>query len=810
MKIILKHILRNIKEKKGRSLLIIISLMIASCVFILNLTIPNQIIEANTNRLKEQIGKSDLMLASYDNFNINDLKVNKEEIKYVGVNQLDIIHKDKTLIIYGSDTKKCNELKLLDEDILLKDNEILISKQTAEKYNYKENDNIKIEINDKHYELKIKKILENKGLLSFKTLSGIVNENTFKNLTGIEENKYSSYYIDIENDEKIEEVKDYIRDNNSKDYFVEKLVDEEKIADSNSYTQIILLIIFVMATIMIFFVVNTLNKMIVLERMPVIGTFRSIGASKKKMNLLLVLENIMYGLFGGILGAVASIVINNLAVKLLLGGQEISTNIEISKLLLGIIFSTILEILMSITAIIKSNKYGIKDIIFEDRNSKYKVSKRWTFISVIAIVISISIYLFADDSNVLVDLVSLILFWVGIAGLIPFIMMIFSKIICNFAKKINNGSLIIAAKNLENNKLLISSTKLVVISISIMLVILNVSWTFNESLTAYKVQFEDYNIDVRDTSKEYIEYNKLSKVANVEKVHFVFMYANDDMTFNDKKFVVNPIVLGMKEERKDIKELNYKISDLKDDEILMDEVFLEQNNLNIGDTIDFVIKSKNVKLKLKIVGTVNSYWYSLQREIIVVNENTYINNISRAPFQLYIQANENSDLKEVISDIEKEMKEPDAIVQTIDESVEAMKKQINTIMSLFYIIIGLALTLAFVGIINNQLISFMERTRELAVLNSVCMSKWQIIKMLILENVVSNLIACVIGLAVSIMSVNLMGMLLNGIRMYTEMSYNYQIGFIVVGSILTILLATVILPIKKLKKINIIESIKYE
>ena len=303
---------------------------------------------------------------------------------------------------------------------------------------------------------------------------------------------------------------------------------------------------------------------------------------------------------------------------------------------------------------------------------------------------------------------------------------------------------------------------------------------------------------------------KKQKIDNVKKVHIVFMYSNDDMTFNDKKFVVNPIVLGMNEERKDIKELNYKISDLKDDEMLMDEVFLKQNNLNIGDTIEFAIKNKNVKLKLKIVGTVNSYWYSIQREIIIVNENTYINNISRTPNQLYIQANENSDLKEVISDIEKEMKEPDAIVQTIDESVEEMKKQINTIMSLFYIIIGLALTLAFVGIINNQLISFMERTRELAVLNSVCMSKRQIIKMLILENVVSNLIACVIGFALSIMSVNLMDMLLNGIRMYTEMSYNYQIGFIVVGSILTILLATVILPIKKLKKINIIESIKYE
>ena len=128
MKIILKHILRNIKEKKGRSLLIIISLMIASCVFILNLTIPNQIVEANKNRMKDAIGKSDILVASFENFNINDLKVNKEEIKSVGVNQIGLIHKDKTLIIYGSDIEKCEELKLIDDEIDLNDNEIIIKK----------------------------------------------------------------------------------------------------------------------------------------------------------------------------------------------------------------------------------------------------------------------------------------------------------------------------------------------------------------------------------------------------------------------------------------------------------------------------------------------------------------------------------------------------------------------------------------------------------------------------------------------------------------------------------------------------------
>ena len=813
MKIILKHILRNIKEKKGRSLLIIISLMIASCVFILNLTIPNQIIEANTKRLKEQIGKSDIMIMGYDNFSINDLKLNNEEIKYVGVNQLGLIHKDKTFIIYGSDTKKCNELKLINEDIELADNEIIISKQTAEKYSYKENDIIKVEIEEKQYVLKIKKILENKGLLYFKSLSGIVSDATFNNMMDIEEgekDKYISYFIDVVNDEKVKDVEDYIRDNNSKDYVVEKLVDEEKIAENNYYTQMILIIIFVMATIMIFFVVNTLNKMIVLERMPVIGTFRSIGASKKKMNSLLVLENIMYGLIGGVLGAIASIAINNLSVKLLLGGQEINTNIEISNLIFGVIFSIILELLMSISSIIKACKYSIKEIMFENKNSKYRISKRWTVIGLIVTVVSIGMYFLADDSNVLIDLLSIILFWVGIANLIPIIMMILSKIICLFAKKINNGSLIIAAKNLGNNKLLISSTRLVVISIAIMLVILNISWAFNETLESFKLQTSDCDIFVRGTTKEYEEYNKLLNIDKIEKVSNVFMYSNDDMTFDGKKFDINPIILGRKETKSDVKELDYEIKDLKEDEILMDEIFLKNNKLKVGDIIDLNIKEKNVTLKLKIVGTVNSYYYSTDRAIIVINEKTFIDNISRAPFQLDLKVKDNSDMKEVISNIERELKDPDVIIETVDEFIEDQKSQIGTIMSLFYIIIGLALVLSFVGIINNQLINFMERTRELAILNSVCMSKWQIIKMLILENFVSNIVACIIGFIVAIMSVNLIGMVLRGIKLYTEINFNYKMGFMIVGGILIILIAAVVLPISKLRKINIIESIKYE
>lgn len=810
MRIIITHILRNIKEKKGRSLLIILSLMIASVVFILNLTIPNQIVETKAKQSRDAIGKSDVLVASYVPFNINDIKLSNEESKIVGVNDLYTIHKDKTLVIYGTDIKEASNINLIDNIDLL-DNEIIISKTTADKYKYKLNDIITIDLMDSKYELKIKDIVEAKGLLSFKSLSGIINNDTYNKITSDESNKYRTYYIDVLNNEKVDDVKKYIQDNNDKkEYMVEKIVDEEKIREDNYYTQFILLVIMIMATIMIFFVVNTLNKMIVMERMPVIGTFRSVGASKFKMNMLLVLENSIYGLLGGSVGALVSILINNFAASMLTG-TTIKASVPVNNLISGIIFTICLEVFMSLASIIKSNKYSIKEIMFEGKNSKAGFNIKESIISFILILLSIITYFVIVDTNSLLSALSLIMFWVGIAYFIPTMMLFLSKIICGIAKMINSGSLLMAGKNLGFNKLLISSTRLVVISTSIMLVIVNISMSFNSMIDSYKVQFSGYDGTIRDISKKYNEYASINNVDNVKNIEYTFMYSNDDIIYNDGKTLdAGPMFLGMDKSNPSIKQLDYKINDLKDDECLFDEILLKNNNLKVGDIIDFYLKTQDSHIKVKIVGTVNSYYMSTQREIVVLTDDVFKQKITEVPFSIEFSVNDNNKVRDTIELMERELKEPDITIWTIDDFCNIQRKNINSFMSLFYIIIALSLILSFVGIINNQLISFMERTKEIAVLNSICMSKSQLRRMLVIENITSNIVACAFGFGVSIMSLRYMNKLMYGIKMYTDVQYQYNVGLMIMGIVLVVLLSTVIVPIKKMKKINVVEAIKYE
>ena len=50
------------------------------------------------------------------------------------------------------------------------------------------------------------------------------------------------------------------------------------------------------------YIISTSFKVITRERLPLIGTFRSIGATRRMTNLVLLAESIMYGIIGGILG----------------------------------------------------------------------------------------------------------------------------------------------------------------------------------------------------------------------------------------------------------------------------------------------------------------------------------------------------------------------------------------------------------------------------------------------------------------------------------------------------------------------------
>jgi putative ABC transport system permease protein len=76
--------------------------------------------------------------------------------------------------------------------------------------------------------------------------------------------------------------------------------------------------------------------------------------------------------------------------------------------------------------------------------------------------------------------------------------------------------------------------------------------------------------------------------------------------------------------------------------------------------------------------------------------------------------------------------------------------QINQILVLFYLLLALAVIIAFIGIINTLALSVLERIRELGLLRALGMTRSQIQSMIRWEAIVIALLGAVLGLIVGI------------------------------------------------------------
>lgn len=817
MSIILKHILRNIKKHKMRSILIFFALLVSTCVLIIDIVLPDELYIKIEDTYKTVYGNTDIQINTVEEFDISEMKFNDIEYNYVGINEITGLNeKEKPTTILGIDIEKAKKFKLLGDDVsTLNSNEVVISEYSAKEKKYKKGDKIKINYKDIDYEFIIKDIINKKGLAAIEQendmfITSIVNINNIKN-----DNKYTSVFIDVKDDNKIDDLYNYLKDNND-NYNIHKTIDSDELKEEISFVRYLMTLIFFMSTIMIFFVIGSLNKIMLAERIPVIGTFRSVGADRKKMNRILLLENAIYGLFAGFFGSIAGIYLDRFVSKKFIStdGVELSSksvNISFKLVIIGILFAVLLQVFITAKEIIRTNKKPIKTLIFNTQNSRYKIRKVRTIVGFILIILAFIVHILNTKINILLTMLSLVLLSVGIANIVPYLMQKVSKFLAFIFKKIGWSTGIIASKNIGYNKMIISSSRLIVVSLSLLSTIILVSNSFTKIFTSFREVTKDYNIIIQNVNKNREKYDKLIDIDGIKDVNYLFYYYDEDITYNDgKKFSTLPIVYATLYDTKYVVSDKYKAKDLKDGEMLIDEKVAFKNNIKVGDILKIKYGTKNKEFEYKVIGFCDSTYFTTNRNVIVINYDHFIKELTDIPRQVHIVTEDNVDLESMKETLKDEIKEVNLSVKTVKEYIDMQEQQADSIMSIFYIILGLSVTLSFIGIVNNQVISFIQRRRELAVLNSTCMSKSQLRKMLFIETVLANFIASIFVLITSYASIIFINYFMQGIDMYITVSYNFVSVLKFVGIVYIILLFTLIIPIRKLKKMNIVNEIKYE
>lgn len=397
-------------------------------------------------------------------------------------------------------------------------------------------------------------------------------------------------------------------------YSVSAVVNEAQIAaDARQKSMPFFLISFFSLTMSVF-IIYSIYKVITLDRLPVIGTFRSIGATQKAVTQILLLESGLYGILGGLIG----IPVGTLVLKLILQGmgQSLSQGIEIPIVIspFSIIFSFAVAVVVSLLSawmpVSRASRLPIKDVVLGSVEEK-QVPQRFILVAgVVLFVISIILPKLASGNMLYLaggfSLLGLIAATILIVPLLTNLMAMGLERIYG-AVLGNTGRL--AARNMRDNKNTVQNITLFFISISAVIAITVVG----NFVTTY-ISDVFNGAELQGFADGYMEQEFIDQVKEmdgIEKVLPLYVYKNqmqaNGMTLSrleatDRLDWFGPMLaLNYTEKRMEEQAISAFAGERA---VLLSESCMDRTGFAVGDTLSLATGSGQADYK--VVGSFKS------------------------------------------------------------------------------------------------------------------------------------------------------------------------------------------------------------
>ncbi|WP_461461820.1 ABC transporter permease [Methanobrevibacter sp.] len=174
-------------------------------------------------------------------------------------------------------------------------------------------------------------------------------------------------------------------------------------------------------------------------------------------------------------------------------------------------------------------------------------------------------------------------------------------------------------------------------------------------------------------------------------------------------------------------------------ELIIGDIYAEDNDYKIGDTID--VDGED----FEIVGIIETgdqsmaggVFTSISKVGELMDDEDSITNI-------YVKVKKGADAQEVADRIDAKYGDDIKTITSIME-MEQMANMLNMLQGTTWAISLLAIIVGGLGIINTMLMSVFERTREIGVLKAVGWSNTKILTMIVGESLVITIVSAIIG-----------------------------------------------------------------
>ena len=245
---------------------------------------------------------------------------------------------------------------------------------------------------------------------------------------------------------------------------------------------------------------------------------------------------------------------------------------------------------------------------------------------------------------------------------------------------------------------------------------------------------------------------------------------------------------------------------LKSGEIAVDDEFAADHDLTVGSTVPLTIPRASQR-DYTVVGVYEQTDLIPGPVLSVADAAAF-----RSPRATggYLTLADGADADAVAAQVGALLAdEPEVSVQDRSDFAAQQTSQVDTVVLMLYILLGLAIVIAVLGIVNTLALSIVERTRELGLLRAIGARRGQVRLMVVVESVVIAVFGALLGMAVGsgLGAAAVRALKDQGIP---ELSLPWaSMGVFLALAVAVGLLAAAI-PAVRASRINILDAISYE
>lgn len=824
MKIILKYIFTNVKERKTRTAVMLLSILLSTTLLFVSFSIGASYESAQRKMARGMAGSATLSVSAVDGeINFSVLPELSSINASVGMLESSALYHEngyyETIDLIAADLTQLNQInppRLANggEITDFTGNQVILPDRFTSKYGMKAGDTITLQIGGQPITLEVA------GIAAYDTVflrhtrgaTALLPLSTLSELSG-KTDGYTEILIEPAEGTTTAELKNELAAAlPDGEYKVSEVVNEAQItADARQKSMPFFLISFFSLTMSVFIIYSS-YKVITLDRLPVIGTFRSIGATQKAMTHILLLESALYGVMGGLIG----IPVGTVVLKLILQGmgQSLSQGIEIPIVIspFSIIFSFAVAVVVSLLSawlpVRRASRLPIKDVVLGSVEEKHIPRRFIVGTGVVLFVISVILPKLASGNMLyLAGGFSLLGLIAATILIVPLLTNLISAGLEYLYGAVLGNEGRLAARNMRDNKNTSQNITLLFISISAVIAITVVG----NFVTTY-VSDVFNGAELQGFADGYMEPDFVERVKDmdgIEKVLPVFVYENrmqaDGMTFSRLEATDNlewySSMLALHYTEKGMEE-KAVLAFAGERAILLSESCMERTGFDIGDTLS--LNCGTGQNDYLVVGS----FKSRATDVEALISSTYAVSdfdASAYDFLAYTAADPDAIMVQ-IRDLFGETSNWSRTVEEFNtDALSTVGAFLRPMHSMTYFI----LLLATVGIINNLLINYIQKRRSIAMYKSVGLSNRQNMKMTLIEGFSSGLIGAVIAIFVSYMEIQTIFLVAGPkISMVPELD---AVTFLTAGGmgIIVTLLGSVV-PIFKSRHMKLVEEIKFE